>query len=79
LLCDDDNKCTRNDVCDSAGTCSGEATVCNTPPPNFCSPDDIVFTRYENTGTCNPATGSCEYDYEEIAPVPIAGISVWTC
>lgn len=50
--CDDGNACTVGDGC-MAGSCApGSQTVCNSPPDPLC---------YEATGTCDPASGSCQY------------------
>ncbi|MFO0747886.1 MAG: MopE-related protein [Myxococcota bacterium] len=63
--CDDDNACTQGETC-QAGICVGRGEACD--PPKEC----------ERFGTCNPATGVCDYDFidgckacgsDEIAPV----------
>ena len=58
--CDDDNACTREDRC-AAGVCGGGAIPC-------ADPDACHFD-----GTCNPATGVCDYDVKPgDIPYPIA-------
>src|SRR5690606_30771994 len=46
--CDDGNLCTRNDVCDGQGVCSGAMQDCSALNTD-CS-----------VGRCDPATGACE-------------------
>lgn len=65
--CDDADKCTSNDQCDSAGVCRGEAMACDSPPADFCSEDDSVFYAYSRTGVCNSAQGACEYTLDDSA------------
>lgn len=48
--CDDNNLCTYGDRCES-GECVAQEVSCFPPNPGSCL----------NEGTCNPATGSCEY------------------
>jgi len=52
-LCDDDNACTDDDACDS-GACAGTALTC--AAPGTC----------ESAGVCNPATGVCDYEIDEL-------------
>jgi hypothetical protein len=65
LPCEDENACTSNDQCDSAGTCSGEATVCDDPPDDSCLLDGSVFRDYVSSGVCNPTNGWCEYAFQD--------------
>lgn len=48
--CSDGDLCSPTDSC-MGGVCAGAAKVC--PPPAEC----------EDVGTCNPATGVCDYDH----------------
>jgi len=43
--CDDQNKCTTDDVCDGNGKCAGKFVLCPSGP---CA-----------TAACNPETGAC--------------------
>jgi hypothetical protein len=59
--CDDQNSCTKDTTCSSAGACLGTLVVCNSPPVNHCDSNNSVFVTYEASGTCVPADGSCNY------------------
>jgi hypothetical protein len=48
--CDDGNACTLADAC-TAGSCGGRAVVCGDAP------------ECRDEGTCNPATGLCDYPW----------------
>ncbi|MBP7127143.1 hypothetical protein KBD49_12335 [Myxococcota bacterium] len=53
IWCLSDDKCIAFEVCDGSGNCKGEPVGCYQPPaPKKC---------YNDTGSCNPATGLCEY------------------
>ena len=45
--CDDGNKCTNNDLCQSDGSCAGTLTICT------------AIDQCHDVGTCNPRTGVC--------------------
>jgi len=61
--CEDGDLCTENDQCDGSGTCAGVAVVCIPPAPE-CRLDNTVSRVYSG-GVCNPATGTCEFDFED--------------
>jgi cysteine-rich repeat protein len=53
--CNDGNACTRTDTCQSGACTGGNAVVCT------------AASQCHNTGTCNPATGTCS------SPVKVNG------
>lgn len=57
--CDDNKPCTTGDRCEE-GACVGDQKPCDTPPEALCT--DAMTRRFWNPqGTCNQATGACEY------------------
>ncbi len=62
--CDDGTPCTRDDACDT-GVCVGILVVCNHPPPDECL-DAKTLKAWQVGGSCNPASGACEYGFDEV-------------
>lgn len=60
--CDDNNPCTRDDIC-VAGQCVGTPLPCTTPPPNICQ-DNVTLKTYMSKGTCKQ--GICSYSSAQI-------------
>lgn len=62
-VCDDNKPCTTGDRCEE-GACVGDQTVCDSAPEALCV--DATTRRFWNAqGTCNQATGGCEYMQQE--------------
>ncbi len=69
LACDDANHCTTGDTCDGAGHCAGNPVVCASPPANTCQ-DANTARQYAPSGSCDPNSGDCQYDYSDL-PCPL--------
>jgi len=64
-VCEDENPCTYDDVCES-GVCAGFPVVCNDPPNNECL-DAVTLKDFLAGGTCVEESGDCVYEWEEVA------------
>lgn len=69
-ICNDGNPCTTGDSCDGLGSCVGTSKPCDTPPANECVNNDATYREYLSPGTCNVASGECEYTWLDAACPP---------
>jgi hypothetical protein len=72
--CQEDGDCALPGLCEvaegarcEAGRCRYAALACRTPPPAQCAGADDLLRTFAGVGTCDPATGGCEYAMMELA------------